>query len=837
MNQTLRTSGTGNILELRGIEKSFPGVRALKSVSFSCRAGEVHALMGENGAGKSTLVRIIAGIWQPDAGEVLVRETPVRIANPRVGSDLGIAMVHQDTRLVPDLDVARNIWLGREPGGAVAIDLAKMRRDSLALLNRLGMAIDVTQPVSSLSVSERQIVEIARALTSKPAVLILDEPTSALDAGEIERLFDIVRNLRDDGTSVIFISHRLPEVFAIADRITVLKDGESVGTVERSSVTHEDLVSMMVGRALALAYPPRGTDFGSVRFAVEDLAVEGAFSGIGFSVRAGEILGLGGIQGNGQSDVPRAVFGVLGYKGTVRLDGEIATLDSPAKAIASGVVYMPADRRNDGLFMSHSIAENISLPHLFGWSRLGLVPAAQERETALKAIERFAIKTPGADRPVNTLSGGNQQKVVLGRWTSASPRIYLFEDPTRGVDVAAKLEIYRQIRALSAAGAAVILVSSDLLELIGLSDRIMVFHRGRIVDEVAGADATEERIVGSAVGAHQERTAEKVTVVNAATPQAVDRSRSLFLARYGSSLLLAALLVVLAIATASYSEFFLKPNNLANIASQVAPLALVALGQFLVIVLGGIDLSVGPLISLVTGIVSFLAVGETGADFSTAVTVSLAAGLAVGMTNGAMIVALKIPDLIATLATYSIVFGLALTVRPSPGGLVSAYFIDTLSFEISRIPLAAVVVVLLCVGCEYILLRGSAGQRLYAVGSSAEAGYVVGINTNLVRFAAYAICGLCAAGAGLLVAARIGSGDPQAGTSFTLASVTAVVIGGASVFGGRGTAIGTLVGAIAVGIMQNALNLMHVSAYYQYIWTGALTLIAVGGYSIRSRRT
>ncbi len=819
-------------LDVQGIEKGFPGVKALKGVSFACRAGEVHCLLGENGAGKSTLMRIVAGVWQPDAGRILVAGREVILTSPRVAQDLGIAMVYQDTRLVPDLDVAQNIWLGREPGGVLA-NRRRMDDGARAILRRLGTTVPLDRLVRDLSIAERQIVEIARALTGEPAVLILDEPTSALDMAEIERLFDIVRSLKAQGTAVVFISHRLPEVFAIADRITVLKDGALVGTVDRDAVDGDRLVNMMVGREIATAYPPRATATGPVRLDVQGLSSPGRFEGVNFSVAAGEIVGLGGIQGNGQSELVRAIFGLFAHRGQVRLDGAPAALGTPARAIAAGLIYIPGDRHREGLFMPHSIRENVSLAHLRAWAGLGVIPAGRELAAARAAIERFAIKTPSPEAGVATLSGGNQQKVVLGRWTTGAPRVFVFEDPTRGVDVATKLDIYRRIRALADAGAAVVLVASDLMELIGLSDRILIFSRGRIVDEVAGADATEERIVGSAVGlsatpqASASRTGAAVTQVRPERP---------LLRRYGSAVLLAVLVLVLGAAAATQSPYFLGSANLANLAGQIAPLALVALGQLAVVLLGGIDLSVGPTISLTTGIVSYLAIEETGMAFALAVAASLGAGLAIGLVNAILILRVKIPDLIATLATYSIVLGVALTVRPSPGGAISDLFTDIFSASFGPVPTAAVAVLALTLVFEVLLARGWLGQRLYGTGSSAEASHVVGIRTGTVRAGAYVFCALTASVAGFLIAARIGSGDPQAGAAFTLTSITAVVIGGASVFGGRGTAIGTLIGAIAVGLMQNALNLMHVSAYYQYVWAGALTLLAVAGYALRGSR-
>lgn len=819
-------------LALHAIEKSFGGVKALKGVSFFCRKGEVHCLLGENGAGKSTLMRILAGVMRPDSGRIAVGGREVDLSSPRAAQDLGIAMVYQDTRLVPDLDVAQNVWLGHEPGG-VLVDRAQMERATEEILARLDTAIPPARLVRDLSVAERQTVEIARALTRNPSILILDEPTSALDTAEIERLFAIVRALKAQGKTIIFISHRLPEIFAIADRITVLKDGEAIGTVERGQTDAQQLVRMMVGREMTVAYPPRAVKKGPARLEARNLASPGRFQTASFTIAAGEIVGFGGIQGNGQADIVRAIFGLASFSGDLLLDGETVDLGSPRQAIAAGLVYIPGDRHREGLFMPHSIRENLSLPHLKSLVTAGFISYAKEANLTRKAIARYAVKTPSPEAGVATLSGGNQQKVVLGRWTAGAPRVYIFEDPTRGVDVATKLEIYRQIRALAEEGPAVILVASDLMELIGLSDRILIFSQGRIVDEVTGEEATEERIVGSATGAG---SVGEVIQAHAAArqPTAISalRERPLF-DRYASSLALAVLTVILAVVTAFVSPYFLTSANAVNLANQITPLALVALGQLAVILLGGIDLSVGPLISLITAIVSFLAIQDNGLAVAEAIALSLLAGLAVGLFNAALILWLRIPDLIATLASYSIVFGLALTLRPSPGGMVSDSYLDFFEAHLGPVPVAALLVVALTIVFEILLLRGRLGQRLYGTGSSQEAARVAGLATGLIRLGAYAFCAVMSAAAGLLIAARIGSGDPQAGLAFTLTSITAVVVGGASVFGGRGTAIGTLLGAIVVGLMQNALNLMQVTAYYQYIWAGALTLIAVASHALQ----
>jgi ribose transport system ATP-binding protein len=818
-------------LAVEGISKGFPGVQALQGISFDCRAGEIHALVGENGAGKSTLMRILSGVHQPDAGTIKVDGRVVTVGLPAEAARLGIAMVYQDTRLVPDLDVAQNVFLGHEPGGAL-IDYPEMRLQSARLLAMLGESLDLRRPVRELAVAERQVVEIARALSIEARVLILDEPTSALTPAEVERLFAILRELRRSGASIIFISHRLPEIFAIADRITVMKDGEIVRTVATAETSQDAVVSMMVGRSLALAFPPRGDALGTVVLAARGLAVPEKLAPATFETRAGEVLGLGGIAGGGQTALVRALFGMEPASGTLALDGKPLVVRTPAEAIAAGIVYLPADRRGEGMFLPHSVRENIALPHVAEWSRLGIVDTGREAKSVAQQVEALAIKTPSAEQPVGLLSGGNQQKVAFARWLLSNPRLCIFDEPTQGVDVGTKLEIYRIIRAIAARGVAVLVVSSDVLELIGLSDRILVAAKGRIVDEVKGADATEERIVGSAVGVGE--TGGSVAA-SGPTRAAAARSEagSVALRRYWPAVLLTILIVAFTAYTASQSPYFLTTRNMANLAVQVSPLLIVALGQLTVVLIGGIDLSVGPTISLTTAIASFLLVPDPPFGFAAGVAICLAAGLAIGLANGILIRLLKLPDLIATLATFSAVAGLALIVRPAPGGLLSSDFADWVLMRTGNVPILFVLALLGVLLYEAVLLRSRIGLRLYAVGSSEDAAYVAGVAVGRVRLLAYLFCGFLAAVAGLVVAARIGSGDPQAGTNFTLLSVTAVVLGGTSIFGGRGTAIGVLAASVLIMLIQSAMNQLQVSAYWQYVLTGALTLIAVALYAQR----
>lgn len=831
----MAASETPPRLEVEGVTKSFPGVKALQGFSFSCQAGEIHAIVGENGAGKSTLMRILAGVHQPDEGVIRLRGERIALESPTHARERGIAMVYQDTRLVQTLDACQNVWLAREPGGRLLYDRRRMEDATRRILDRLGEQLDLRRPVGELSVAKRQIIEIARALGSDASVLILDEPTSALSPAEVERLFAILRELRDAGTAVVFISHRIPEVLALADRITVMKDGQKVDTVDSERADSDGLVSMMVGRSISTAFPEKGDGSGRVRLRVDGLTAPGKLHDVTFDAKAGEIIGLGGIQGSGQEEIARALFGVIPATGHIDCDGEPLRIGTPSDMIEQGIVYVPADRRTEGLFLRHSLRENIGFPHIGSWSRRGVISRATERSSVARTIDRLNIRTPSMEQAVANLSGGNQQKVIFARWMMQKGRVYIFDEPTQGVDVATKLELYRLMRELAGNGAAVIVISSDVLELIGLCERILVVADGTIVDELSADEASEERIVGSAVTAARadaEIESARGNEAEEAGTGGGPRARP-WLRRYGSSILLLALIVLIGAYTSSGSPYFLTPFNLGNLAVQIAPLALVAIGQMSVMMLGGIDLSVGPAIGLTTGIASYLITGDQSGSLLLGSLVCLAAGLGVGVMNGVLIRYLRIPDLITTLSTYSLVLGLALIVRPSPGGSVSMNFADFAVARWGPVPVIFLIAVLLYAAVELLQVRGRIGAKLYATGANAEAAFVVGIPTDRIRLGAYLFSGLLAAIAGLIIAARIGSGDPQAGTQFTLTSITATVVGGTSIYGGRGTALGTFLGAVLVVLIQNSLNQLQVSAYYQYVWAGLLTLVAVAAYSMR----
>jgi rhamnose transport system ATP-binding protein len=487
--------------ELREVSKRFGATQALASVSFELLAGEVHALVGENGAGKSTLVKILAGLYPPDSGLVLLDGQPQQIHGAAQARDFGIAVVHQEPSLFPDLSIAENVFLGHQPvGRAGSIDWRGMRRSAQALFDELGVRLDVASPVRGLSMADQQLIEIARALSFDAKVLVLDEPTASLSAHEVEQLFVIARQARAKGVGVLFVNHRLEEVFELSDRVTVLRDGRHVMTAPSSGLTPRDLIRHMVGRDVTM-FPKVAATPGDVLLEVDGLSRAGEFEDVSFAVRAGEILGFAGLVGAGRTEVARVLFGVeRPDRGVVRLGGRPVSFESPAAAIQAGIAYVPEDRHQEGLVLDFSVAENVSLPILARLFPRLFVGRRAEARVATEFSDELSVRPAGVDRVVSGLSGGNQQKVVIAKWLATKPRVLILDEPTRGIDVAAKAEVHRIIGNLAAEGLAIVLISSDLSEVLAMADRIIVMHEGRISAELSSAEATEEKVMVAATG-------------------------------------------------------------------------------------------------------------------------------------------------------------------------------------------------------------------------------------------------------------------------------------------------------------------------------------------------
>ncbi len=489
------------VLELRHIGKSFPGVRALDDVDFQLEAGEVHALLGENGAGKSTLIKIMTGIYQPDQGEILLNGQPIQISNSAQAQAYGIGAIYQEPMVFPDLTVAENIFVSHHDRGAL-VNWGKMNRDARDILGQLGVNIDVRQPARGLTLAAQQTVEIAKALSLNLRVLIMDEPTASLSAHEVEQLFRLVRLLRDQGVAILFISHRLEEIFEIADRVTIFRDGRYISSRPIADVTHDNLIHDMVGRELTEFFVKESRPTGDVLIDVRNLGREGVFSGINFDIRRGEVLGFAGLVGSGRTDVGLALFGIEpADSGEIIWEGAPQTIKTSEQALHLGIAYVTEDRRQLGLTLPMSIASNITLPMLGGYlNRLGLIRRKQEAATAEDFRARLSIRAPSIRVEVGKLSGGNQQKVVLGKWLNAHPRLLILDEPTRGIDVGAKAEVHRIINDLAKEGMSILMISSDLPEVLAMSDRILVMREGRQMGIFSREEANQETIINAAMG-------------------------------------------------------------------------------------------------------------------------------------------------------------------------------------------------------------------------------------------------------------------------------------------------------------------------------------------------
>ncbi|MBI4556994.1 MAG: ATP-binding cassette domain-containing protein [Candidatus Hydrogenedentes bacterium] len=809
------------MLSLLGIHKHFGGVPALRGAALELERGEIHGLVGENGAGKSTLINVATGVLRPDSGDVLLDGKAVILSNPHHAAKYGIAVVHQEAELFPQLSIAENMLLrsGLIRGAGGLIRWSRTYREAANQVAALGESFDVQEPAGGLSVARRMMAEIAAAVAEQPKVLFLDEPSSSLTLKEIENLFRQIRRLRDAGVAVVYVSHRLEEVLEISDRLTVMRDGETVETRPTSEYTLDRVVAAMVGRKLSTLFEKTPAPVRRVRLSVATAtATDNSFRDISLEVKRGEILGVYGFVGAGRSEFAQALFGLRALSsGMIAVDGETVNIRAPRDAVRAGIAYLPEDRLVQGVFRTHPVRSNGSVAALRSLCSFGWIRSRAERALGQRIVRDMNVRAESLEQAINTLSGGNQQKVVFGRWQATAPRVLLLDEPTRGVDVGAKAEIHRLICGMAQQSVAIVLISSELPEIMAMSDRITTLSEGRLTGIFDPKTDTKESVAAAAVPrAGGEPTA-------AAQRRLGALARRLQFREAGIIAFTAALCLIMGFFKPH--EFFTAGNFLDVLANAALP-GIVAQGAMLIICAGGIDISVGSML----GIVGAMATMAAKAGHPPLACLALAAGLgcAFSMANGGFALLARIHPIIVTLAGITIYRGLMLLLT---GGyeimqLPTAYR-ALADGRLFGVPKVCYYVVLVSVAVHVFLRYTITGRRVLALGDSASAARLIGLSKVRLTLLVFALSGFLVGVAAVLHAGYYGKVQANTGEGMELKAIAAAVIGGTNILGGQGSALGTLLGAFLVALLYNILILAEISSYWQNIFVGGLILLAV----------
>ncbi len=848
------------MLNINEVVKTFGGTVALRGVSLEVQPGEFHALLGENGAGKTTLVKIIGGVYTPDKGSLSWEGNTITTFSPSYARRQGIGIVHQDSALLPDLSVAANFGLGREPVSSLSWVIWDTVRASLQEQSaRFNVDVDPDVPVRSLSVGQRKLLDIMRVLQDAQKLIVLDEPTAAFTVEDTKRLMDILWEIKKTGTSIIYVTHRLQEIEEIVDRVTVLKDGSSVGTLTPQDATPDRIVSLMVGRQIGDMYPPPPTETStSPVLQIKGLTRGGVFHDVNIEVNSGEIVALVGLAGHGAFETAHSIYGdPPADKGEIIFSKKPLKVNGPGIALQEGIGLVTEDRAENVLRVL-SVRENLSLAALQRWSLFGWINTTLERAQVAKLVESLNIKARGIAAPAESLSGGNQQKVVLGRWLAAETKLLVLVDPTAGVDVGARAEIYRLLRRLANEGRSILIATSDMAEALGLADRIYAFYKGTVAALFTRHDRHESKVLAAITGhavegtnASNDRGNQEALGVVAVQPveeakgesnqtaatrvshpsRKVKLSNRLMTRDWAPVVLMLAIFVLAMLLVPNFGS----SGNLRNVLVQSVPLLLTAVGQTLVIITAGIDLSVGETVTLSTILASSL-MGLDYVGIPLAIIACLLAGTIVGMANALMIGRLNLPPFLATLASMFCLQGLNLYLRPVPGGFVPLEFRSIATARLGPMPIVPVVVVLMLSAIALHFSRARFGLQAHAVGADEMRARLSGVSIRRAKLSAYVFSGVLASVAGLFLAARTGSGDPHIGSTYMFDSITATVLGGASLLGGLGTLWGALASGLVLAMLANILNLLGVITYWQWIIRGVILVLAVAVYSLMDVR-
>ncbi|MCD1635807.1 ATP-binding cassette domain-containing protein [Martelella mediterranea] len=826
-------------LECRNIRKEFPGVLALSDVSLQVRRGEIHALLGQNGAGKSTLVKVLTGVYQHDGGEILVEGKPVRMSRASEAEANGIVIVHQDQQLVAQFDVTRNVFLGIErTRGAGFLNLPEMRAETEKALAKVGAAFTPDTLVRDLSVAQREQVAIAAALVRDPKILILDEPTASLSEAEVNLLFGVIRGLRDDGVTIVYISHYLDEVLDLVDRMTVLRDGRLIATKEVGETSRPDLIKMMVGREISQLYPKEDVAIGETALSIRDLAVGNAVRGVDLDIRSGEIFGLAGLMGAGRSELALALIGAMKRtRGTVTLNGKPSNPSSPKAAKNEGYALIPEDRRHDGLIGELSMRENMTLPNISKWATFGLLNLGREKADAQQLQRDLAIQPPNIATTTKNLSGGNQQKVVIGRWLPGNAEVFIFDEPTTGVDVGSKVEIYRQMTALARRGAVVILISSDFEEIVGMCDRAAVMQKGRINAVLERDELDVATVLFHASGADGD--AENSSTGHKAAPPAEVEMREhhesglgRFFARWGSLFGMAVAIAVIAF----LSPQFLNPGNIFDVLKQGSVLAFIALGLTLVLIAGGLDVSAGAISQFSSNVAAGLIVGSAGT--AVALGAGIAIGAVVGLINAALVLIFAMPPFVATLGMMFVTMGAtllynggqAITLSNEPG-----FFLLGQGY-VGPVPVVFILLVAITFVLHIFLSRSRMGLRMYAVGQNLAAAELRGIRQPRYALASFIIGGAVLGFAGVVLTSySYGASALATGIDFLISALAAAFLGSTLSRSGQLNVTGTVVAAMFLASLSNGLILIGISNQVLPAIQGAVLILSIAIGVIRRR--